>query len=110
MGANIPGIDPGLGFFGLFYGVHRVLLYLNIPYPAGYCKLIPALGGLSGTAPLGDLPDTVNAGGVIDGLFGYRGYTGPKKPLFSSRGPYFQNPSYFCDGQSFHEIYFGTFF
>jgi hypothetical protein len=57
MGANIPGIGPDLGVFGLFYGIHRVLLYLNIPYPAGYCKLIPALGGLSGTAPLGDLLD-----------------------------------------------------
>jgi hypothetical protein len=35
MGANIPGIGSGLDVFGLFYSVHRVLLYLNIPYPAG---------------------------------------------------------------------------
>jgi hypothetical protein len=64
---------------------------------------------LPGAAPLGDFPNLVNAGGVIEGLLGYRAYSGPKKPLHNSRGPYTQNLGYFCDGQSFHILNFTYF-
>jgi hypothetical protein len=60
------------------------------------------LGILPGAAALGYFPDKVNAGGVINSLFGHRLYSSPQKPLHNGRRPYTQNLGYLCDGQSFH--------
>jgi hypothetical protein len=48
----------------------------------------------------------VNTGGVIDGLPGYGGDTGPIEPKFSRFGGYSQNLSDFRDSQTFHKFIF----
>ena len=55
-------------------------------------------------AAFGHFPDFFNAGGVINGLFGYRLNFSPNKPLKDSTGAYFEHLGYFCNSQSFHIV------
>jgi hypothetical protein len=57
---------------------------------------------LPGAAPFGDLPDSVNTSGIIEGFFCYGFYPSPNKPLQDGRGLYIQNLGNLGYGQSFH--------
>jgi hypothetical protein len=77
MGANIPGISPGLGNFDVFYGVHGVhtrLLTLNYTPFWKESQLFRLF--LPGAAPFGHFPDSFKGCFGVNSLLSQGLYTG----------------------------------
>jgi hypothetical protein len=105
MGANIPGVSPGLDLFGLFYGVHRALLCLEYTLSGRIMQLF-AFRGLPGAAAFGHLPNSLKSGEWVDDLPCKGFYTQYTEPLVDRPFRYAELFSQFLYGKTFHTFIF----